>query len=107
MKLLDGYWVGIRLHDDSPIWLTQPTSWRLAADGATFTYLLPDLGLRVLRRSWIVPDQPALVVDVMVEPEKGELAPDDLECGVLVRSDLHGAWLSERLNWRDGDDIAM
>ena len=106
VKLLDGYWIGLRQRDGFPIWLTQPTSWQLAADGATFTYLLPDLGLRVLRRSWIVPDQPALVVDVMVEPEEGETLPEDLACGVLLRSDLHGPWLSEQLGWSDGDDIA-
>ena len=105
VKLLDGYWVGIRRRGESPIWLTQPLSWQLAADGATLTYLLPALGLRVLRRSWIVPDQPALVVDVMIEPE-GDTVAGEIECGVALRTDLHGAWLSERLGWCDGEDVA-
>jgi len=105
VKLLDGYWVGIRRRGGTPIWLTQPTSWQRAADGATLTYALPELGVRVQRRSWVVPDQPALVVDVLVEPE-GDTAPGELECGIVLRSDLHGAWLSERLGWVDGDDVA-
>lgn len=105
VKLLDGYWIGIRRRGDAPIWLTQPESWQRAADGVTLTYTLPELRLRVLRRSWVVPDQPALVVDVLVEPEGDDLS-GELECGIVMRSDLHGAWLSDRLGWTDGDDVA-
>lgn len=105
VKLLDGYWIGLRRRGGAPIWLADPARWQLAADGATFTYDLPALGLRARRRSWIVPDQPALVVDVMIEAED-HAVPGALECGVIVRSDLHGVWRSEDLGWADGADVA-
>src|SRR5262249_40934632 len=69
IKLLDGYWIGLRRRGSMPDWLTQPLNWQLAPDGATFTYALPALGVCVRRRSWIVPDQPALVVDITIEPD--------------------------------------
>lgn len=105
IKLLDGYWIGLRQHGHAPTWLTQPLNWRLAADGATFVYALPELGLHVRRRSWIVPDQPALVVDVTIELDR-DAPPSALECGIVLRSDLHGAWLSEQIGWSDGMDAA-
>src|SRR5262249_3192263 len=108
IKLLDGYWIGLRRRGSMPDWLTQPLNWQLAPDGATFTYALPALGVCVRRRSWIVPDQPALVVDITIEPD-GDTLPmpaGALECGIVLRSDLHGVWLSERLGWTDGVDVA-
>ncbi len=106
IKLLDGYWIGLRRRGGTPIWLTQPLSWQLDPDGATLAYALPALGVRVWRRSWIVPDQPALILDVTIEPDGDAIPGGALECGVVLRSDLHGVWLSEQLGWTDGLDVA-
>src|SRR5258706_178649 len=106
IKLLDGYWIGLRRRGGTPVWLTRPLSWQLASDGATLAYALPALGVRVWRRSWIVPDQPAMVVDVTIEPDGDAVLGGALECGVVLRSDLHGVWLSEQLGWTDGLDVA-
>jgi len=106
IKLLDGYWIGLRRRGGTPMWLTRPLNWQLAPDGATLAYALPALGVRVWRRSWIVPDQPALVVDVTIESDGDAVPGGALECGVVLRSDLHGVWLSEQLGWTDGLDVA-
>jgi len=116
IKLLDGVWLGLRQRHGETCWLTAPASWQLDEDGVTRSYVLPALGVQVVRRDWIVPGESVLVIDLAVslerDPERDperERAPDlsDLECGFVARSDLHGAWLSEtRLGWTDGDDVA-
>jgi hypothetical protein len=65
--------------------------------------------LQVDRCEWIVPDESVLVVDVTLSRLDGASwhKPLYIECGVYVRSDLHGVWLSEeRLGWADGTDQA-
>jgi hypothetical protein len=104
IKLLDGYWVGLRRPGGDPVWLTRPLSWQLGPDGATFRYEVPALGVHVVRQAWIAPDQPVLVIDVTITTE-GD-SPGRLECGVVLRSDLHGPWFSERVGWADGQDAA-
>jgi hypothetical protein len=110
LKLLDGYWLGLRTRGQATYWLTTPTTWEMAPDGITFSYALPTLELRVSRREWVVPNESALVVEVAISRHyaarwKKSLA---LTCSLAVRSDLHGAWLAEeRLGWRDGDDLAI
>jgi hypothetical protein len=135
IKLLDGYWLGLRassakasmrafsarLHPTSetpltdayseePIqWLTSPITWQIEPAGATLSYSLPALGLQVQRQEWIVPDESALVIEVTISllATASHQGSYDFDCGLLVRSDLHGAWLAaERLGWPDGDDIA-
>jgi hypothetical protein len=117
LKLLDGYWLGLQARAREPqvdgqeelCWLTTPDTWRMAADGTTFSYTLPALGVAVERREWIVPDEPVLVVDVTISRHPDAAWEDALAltCNFTARSDLHGAWLAEeRLGWADGDDIA-
>ncbi len=108
LKLLDGYWLGIRAGRGPIRWLTSAVTWRIDPEGVTLTYQVPELGVEVERREWVVPDQPALVVEVTL---RRHLAAKwkhalTLTCGFLARSDLHGAWLAERLGWLDGDDVA-
>jgi len=103
LKLLDGYWMAIRQADGSPRWLTTPVDWRMAADGVTFRYELPDLHLDLTRRDWIAPGESVLVIDLSVRHLGAPVA-----LGFALRSDLHGAWLSdERLGLRDGQDTAV
>jgi hypothetical protein len=109
LKLLDGYWLGLQAQGQAVHWLTAPDTWRLAEDGVTLRYAVPALGVLVERREWVVPDAPALVVDVTLSLHPDALSKDALAltCGMRVRSDLHGAWLAEeRLGWMDGDDRA-
>ncbi|HKT39777.1 MAG TPA: hypothetical protein VJR48_15480, partial [Ktedonobacterales bacterium] len=110
IKLLDGYWLGIRADGHTPRWLTSPTTWQRAADGVTLHYTLPALNLEIVRRDWIVPDESVLIVDVRIArmPTPSSLiAPMTLECGLALRSDLRGVWLSdERLGLRDSQDVA-
>jgi hypothetical protein len=124
IKLLDGYWLGLRAESgpidrlqwlghraaEQPIhWLSSAATWQIAPDGVTLGYRSPALGLQVHRREWIVPDESVLVVDVMLSRMDGASwhKPLGIECGVYVRSDLHGVWLSEeRLGWADGADRA-
>jgi hypothetical protein len=124
IKLLDGYWLGLRVNSrptgwlqwpgrraaERPVtWLTSAATWRIAPDGMTLGYRSPVLGLQVQRREWIVPDESVLVVDVTLSQLDGATwhKPFGIECGLYVRSDLHGVWLSEeRLGWIDGADQA-
>jgi hypothetical protein len=103
IKLLDGYWLGLRPPGGEPIWLTQPQTWRLGPDGAEFQYSVPALGVRVVRQAWIVPDQPVLVIDVTITGDTG----GEIECGLVLRSDLHGPWLSESVGWAESQDTAI
>ncbi len=105
IKLLDGYWIGLRRPESEPIWLTHPLTWSLGPAGATFQYSEPSLGVRVTRQAWIVPDQPVLVIDVTLVADSDIDSP--IECGFMLRSDLQGPWLSERVGWSDGQDIAI
>lgn len=107
LKLLDGYWLAVRTNEGALHWLTSPTTWRMDEDGVTLSYTLPEVGLLVERREWVVPDQPVLVVDVSLrrQPEANRGRSQSITLGFLARSDLHGAWLSERLGWVDGDDV--
>lgn len=107
LKLLDGYWLAVRTNEGTLHWLTSPTTWRMDEDGVTLSHVFPELGLLVERREWVVPDQPVLVVDVSLQrqPEAIWNGAQPIDCGFLARSDLHGAWLSERLGWVDGDDV--
>jgi len=104
IKLLDGYWIGLRRPEGEPIWLTHPLTWSLGPAGATFQYSEPSLGIRITRQAWIVPDQPMLVIDVTLVADSDIDSP--IECGFMLRSDLHGPWLSERVGWSDGQDTA-
>ncbi|HEU5369665.1 MAG TPA: hypothetical protein VFU69_14425 [Ktedonobacterales bacterium] len=110
LKLLDGYWLGLQANgQEKPCWLTTPDAWRMAADGAAFSYTLPALGVVVERREWIVPDEPVMVVDVTISQHPDAAWKDALAltCNFTARSDLHGAWLAEeRLGWTDDADIA-
>jgi hypothetical protein len=118
IKLLDGYWLGLRPLSGSAreeqaeiTWLSAPHSWRMACDGVTLSYSFPALGLDVERREWVVPDESALVVEVKLIALAGQQAqapePQEIACGFFVRSDLHGAWMAdERLGWHDGADVA-
>jgi hypothetical protein len=109
LKLLDGYWLGLRVRGQVHHWLTAPDTWQIASDGVTLSYALPALGVAVERREWIVPDEPVLVVDVTLRRQPAATWKHSLTltCSLTVRSDLHGAWLAEeRLGWTDGDDIA-
>ncbi|MEO7001637.1 MAG: hypothetical protein ABI068_07525 [Ktedonobacterales bacterium] len=90
------------------IWLTQPDAWELTAEGAIHHYMAPALGLVVTRRAWIVPHESALVLDVFIAAlgAHGPMLVRDVECGLVARSDLHGAWLAEeQLGLMDGDDV--
>lgn len=110
LKLLDGYWLGIRPQGQAIHWLTSAVKWQIAPEGVTLSYTLPNLGLEVERLEWVVPDEPALVVDITLSclgfPSwKNSIS---LDLGIVVRSDLHGAWLAEeRLGWQDGNDLAI
>lgn len=110
IKLLDGYWLGIRAEGHATQWLTSPATWQRAADGVTLHYTLPALNLDIVRRDWIVPDESVLIVDVRIARTltsscANSASPLALECGLALRSDLRGAWLSdERLGLRDGKD---
>ncbi len=109
LKLLDGYWLGLRADGQAESWLTIPDIWRMAADGVTLSYAVPALGVVVERREWIVPDERVLVIDVTLSrhPAAAWKSSLTLTCNLTVRSDLHGAWLAEeRLGWTDGDDFA-
>lgn len=108
IKLLDGYWLAVRTGKTLAHWLTSPTTWRMDPQGVTLSYDVPDLGLTVERREWVVPDQPVLVVEVLLHrhPAAAWKQSLSLTCGFLARSDLHGAWLAERLGWIDSDDVA-
>jgi hypothetical protein len=117
IKLLDGFWLGLRGAEgaadgaDEVIWLAEPESWRMAEDGVTRGYHLPALGVQVTRREWIVPGESVLVVEVTIatdsSPDLPQAPQTALACGLVARSDLHGAWLSEeRLGWTDGEDRA-
>ncbi|MBX5458071.1 MAG: hypothetical protein IRZ31_14345 [Thermogemmatispora sp.] len=132
LKLLDGYWFGLRLAgSEETHWLTAPERWQWSAAGVTFSYTLPALSLAVERREWIVPDESALVIELTLralpgsdhqsqqqarplearaskaEPHLREAAVSEVLCGLVARSDLHGAWMAEeRLGWHDGEDLA-
>jgi hypothetical protein len=109
LKLLDGYWLGLQARGHPLQWLASPDTWRMADGGVALRYLLPSLGVSVERCEWIVPDEPALIVDVTIgrHPEAAWNDVLALNCGLTVRSDLHGAWMAEeRLGWMDGDDVA-
>lgn len=114
IKLLDGYWLGVRADGHEPYWLSSASDWQRAADGVTLRYAVPELGLELTRRDWIVPDESVLVVDVSVvdarpapAPGADETGATALECGLALRSDLRGIWLSEeRLGLADGEDVA-
>ena len=108
LKLLDGYWFAVRAAEGTTRWLTSPATWRMDQDGVTLGYALQELGLLVERREWVVPDQPVLVIDLSLQrqPEASWERAHSITLGFLARSDLHGAWLSERLGWVDGDDVA-
>jgi hypothetical protein len=110
LKLLDGYWLGLRARGQTVQWLTAPDTWRMSTDGVTLSYALPALGIAVERREWIVPDEPALIVDVTLSRQPTATWKDTLTltCCLAMRSDLHGAWLAEeRLGWADGGDAAI
>ncbi len=109
LKLLDGYWLGIRQQRQAVRWLSAAATWQIAPEGVTLSYKLPELGLSVERLEWVVPDEPVLVVDLTLS--RLEPAPwkdsFSFDLGLVVRSDLHGAWLAEeRLGWQDGEDLA-
>lgn len=109
IKLLDGYWLGFRADGHEPHWLTNADDWQRAADGVTLSYTLPALGLEVTRRDWIVPNESVLVLDVRIARALDTTAPNTsaLACGLALRSDLRGNWLSEeRLGLADGEDVA-
>jgi hypothetical protein len=124
IKLLDGYWLGLRPEPraegwlrwprrhvaEQPVtWLTNAATWEIAPDGMTRAYRAPALGLQIQRREWVVPDERVLVVDVTLGSLEASAwdEPRGVECGLFVRSDLHGVWLSEeRLGWSDGADQA-
>lgn len=108
LKLLDGYWLAIRTSEGALHWLTSPATWQRDQDGVMLSYALPALGVLVERREWVIPDQPVLVVDVSLRRQPGASwqGAQSITLGFLARSDLHGAWLSERLGWGDGDDVA-
>jgi hypothetical protein len=108
LKLLDGYWLAVRTNESAPCWLTSPVTWQVDQDGVTLSYALLELGVMVERREWVIPDQPVLVVDVSLQRqfEASWKGAQSIAFGFLARSDLHGAWLSERLGWGDGDDVA-
>ncbi len=98
---------GRRAAEQRVNWLSDAATWQIAPDGVTLGYRSAVLGLQVHRREWIVPDESVLVVDVTLSRLNGASwhRPIDIECGLYVRSDLHGAWLSEeRLGWTDGAD---
>jgi len=135
IKLLDGYWFGLRArtptptrdisthlrpdgetplpdtHPSEPIqWLTSPLTWQIAPEGITLSYPLPALGLQVQRWEWVIPGESVLVIEVSIDllTPTSQQGSCEWDCGLLVRSDLHGAWLAaERLGWTDGDDIAV
>ncbi|WP_052887413.1 hypothetical protein [Thermogemmatispora carboxidivorans] len=120
LKLLDGYWFALRLPgSEEVLWLTAPERWQGSAAGVTFSYTLPALSLAVERHEWIVPDESALVIQLTLRalpaserqsqaaPHLTATAPGEVLCGLVVRSDLHGAWMAEeRLGWHDGEDLA-
>lgn len=109
IKLLDGYWLGLRAAGHEPQWLTRAESWQRAADGVTLRYRLPALGIELTRRDWIVPNESVLVLDVRIARTLGADTATSaaLECGLALRSDLRGIWLSdERLGLCDGEDVA-
>lgn len=109
IKLLDGYWLGLREAGHDVHWLTQATTWQRTADGVTLCYSLPGMGLELTRRDWIVPEESVLVIDVRIVRalETDAAGMPELECGLALRSDLRGVWLTdERLGQRDGEDVA-
>lgn len=109
LKLLDGYWLGIRQQGQPVRWLTAAATWQITSEGVALGYTLPELGLAVERLEWAVPDEPVLVVDVTLSQLETALWQHalDFDLGLVVRSDLHGAWLAEeRLGWQDGEDLA-
>ncbi len=109
LKLLDGYWLGLRAQGQEEHWLTAPDTWRMAEDGVTLSYTVPAPGVTVERREWIMPDECVLVIDVTINrhPTAAWTSSLALICDLTVHSDLHGAWLAEeRLGWTDGDDTA-
>nr|BBH94280.1 hypothetical protein KTA_24790 [Thermogemmatispora argillosa] len=110
LKLLDGYWFALRLPaSNEPLWLVHPEHWQWTAAGVTLSYTLPTLGLSIERCEWIVPDESALVIQLSLkaQPHLTEALVSEVLCGLVVRSDLHGAWMAEeRLGWHDGQDLA-
>lgn len=105
IKLLDGYWIGIRRSDATRIiWLATATTWATSPESTTLTFDVPECGVRVERREWVLPDAPALVIDVQVR-RSGDAARQPLDLCFYARSDLHGAWLAQdRLGLVDGPD---
>ncbi len=109
IKLLDGYWIGVREPDGELRWLDEPTRWELGDDGATFTYEIPALELRATRRAWIVPDESVLVIDLTLArlAQTATHTPETFDVAFVARSDLQGAWRSdEQLGLLDGQDDA-
>lgn len=108
IKLLDGYWIGVRRAGGELFWLDAPLHWEMGEDGVTFTYDVPALNLRATRRAWIIPGESALVVELFLAALTRPAIDDDtpLEVVFLARSDLRGAWRSEDLGHPDGVDHA-
>ena len=104
IKLLDGYWFGLRVATNAPTrWLSEAHTCRVGPGWTEFIYTLGPW--EVVRRDLSPDGIEGLIVELHLTPS-GDVPDQPPELVALFRSDLRPAWLGERVGMTDSPDLA-
>lgn len=108
IKVLDGFWLGIGTEPDNVEWLPRAEAFHTTPLAAKHVYRMSG-GRRVDQETWAPHKEEGLVISYRFQ--HFDAHPDTkgsrtLPVVMLFRTDLQGVWLSDRLGWKDGQDLA-
>ena len=103
IKLLDGFWLGLKVEDKPFAWLKRATLFRNGGFYNEHGYELPTL--RVIRRQFVPEDTPGVVVMFSFENlcEKKIVVNGEF----VARSDISPVWFSDKEGIEGGHDIGQ
>lgn len=109
VKLLDGFWLGIRDREDdggasgeTPVWLTEARIFVNHPFHNEHRYTMGGLGLEIVRRQFCPDGEQGILVSFDIRNLLDR--PRSLDVHFLVRTDLSPVWFSEGMEWREGFD---
>lgn len=104
IKVIDGFWLGVGPSVDQARWLPEAVGFWKSSISVGHIYGQRE-GLRIEQETWAAHDAEAIVVTYRIQGAHGPIT-EPVPLVFLARVDLRGAWLSERLGWKDGKDEA-
>lgn len=104
IKVLDGFWLGFVV-DGETKWLPKAEKFWHSPVVSGFEHAVPEIG-EVRTEVFIPSHAEGMLVTYNIKHALEDKAPKKVQVVFLARTELRGAWLSEKLGWDDGQDEA-